>query len=362
MRLLWLIVECLILKEVTSSGVVLWSYGRSATTTLTQGLVDLDIVRLCKLANLSHLHLQQKEVFRKVNVDMNIMKTCAKQSTPWRPVLLHVKPEHVILHDYQNRFPGISGIWNEETLVNVSHSAIAIRQLFGQLRQSSFDVVIVNRRHNLLASLISNIELLKDKTDIHSTAENISNVYEILRWMHCYLEYGVLVAKDVFRKVIVLETDFDSITENVCDVIEQIVVNLAKIRPKRNALPPFLANVKSRAKGGLFLQNNTKLHHDANISDIISRCQATPCRQCGFSPLEKTDHLKPFRTSSLASRVGLKAEEQMTSQLKGTPYEWMLNLTAKIDPNCRGGHGCVVSERTSSYFGSSRHGNIVCSL
>jgi hypothetical protein len=92
-----------------------------------------------------------------------------------------------------------------------------VQEFMANLKASGFSALIVHRRHNTLAMLISDFELKFKRKDVLFNAfeEEFTNIVSILQYNYVILEIGYREA--VRLNISIIETNFTAVTgENSC--------------------------------------------------------------------------------------------------------------------------------------------------
>jgi len=255
----------------------LWSgHGTEATSCqsvllLSPGRTATDTVSstIVKSTPLSYCH--RKETFKAgAYPTVKKLQSCFKSNK--RGAYVHVKPEHILLR-------------NEN--INSSKYLTTPEHFFRAAEEAGFSLVVTSFRDNQLARLVSSFEMHPGK---FGSVEFLSKAN------------GSFVHTDLIRK------------------FEQLVQDYNR------------GVASARAVKGLSMMHIT---FSEIIGDVCgtSRRIATAAHCPVFTCKEDDGHMdKSHRERDLAGRIGDEAAASVTKQLKGTPYEWMLDLHATSWP------------------------------
>mmetsp|Transcript_15127 Transcript_15127/g.20284 ORF Transcript_15127/g.20284 Transcript_15127/m.20284 type:complete len:298 (-) Transcript_15127:202-1095(-) len=248
-------------KKKSKGGVLMWALGRSSTGTWAHSFSETCSLKFCN---------SEKEGFKSEDIGVlspKSLRKCRKSGHGFT----HVKPKHII-----------SG----------SMGTLRTPEAFMKsIRDVGFTVVVVIRRQNHLARLISSFELSKDykshtPLDFDRIATlRFSDIIHSIQLESKVLERGVRAAKAEGLCVHVL--DFVEVTQRLCKTIFTVAADVP------------------------------------SCSDAVERGAC-------MSLSEHKTRRGPY--IGFRERLGKRAFESVEAQLHGTPYEWMLNESAVAWP------------------------------
>lgn len=245
-----------------SRGVIFYASGRSATGTFCDTLLKNTGMQYCKQ------HGDRiKEAFKDSNKLTNAgkLEKCFERN---RVTLVHLKPQHV----------GIEP--------NVFWPAVK--------RSNAAQLIILVRRHNVLARQVSSFELThkKQKLDDEGTG-SFRNILKLIKNVGVAFETDAQLA--ALEGLTILEFDFIDVVTDLCSATNKVK------------------------------QAMREMKWAASLSLTQETCK------------EKIGHTSTsHKDRSLAGRVGSKSAKLITGQMVDTPYEWMLNLSMAYPPPGRG--------------------------
>lgn len=241
-------------------GVILWSLGRCATASLADTLVSSGAMRYCR---------GRKESFSSAQgVSASGLESCAG-------LVAHVKPQH---------------LWR-------ATSSIRSPSAFVHAARPHFEILVVVRRQNHLARLVSSFEnRLGEKQLTVDAGKGIALRFfatplRTIEWESDMLEEGAQTAKELYRHV--FEFDFTYLTSSLCEAVDRI-----------------LSAVHASSRWS----NNRTTECTPRISHV---------------------RITPRRFGTLEDRVGIEAAALIRNDLRETAYEWMLDLNASEWPHPR---------------------------
>ncbi|KAJ1462897.1 hypothetical protein M885DRAFT_455407 [Pelagophyceae sp. CCMP2097] len=279
-------------RASANASCVLWALGRSATGTFADTLAASARFRYCN---------KRKEGFSAVGVSAQKLERCARgpaggaAARPGgarpRARLTHVKPQHLVIPQSTLRTP--------EAFMAAAAAA-------------GFELVVVIRRQNHLARLVSSFEnrvsgwglsgvgapdaaaqsasdaAAQSKLDARAAAFFVTTI-RTMQWEAAFLQRGVDAARR--SGLTVLELDFEAVARGCCGAVRAVVAQLRLLEGAAEA-----------------------------------RGDAVPC-----VPL--ISHVASSRRDrTLEGRVGGAAALHIQAELAETPYAWMLDLTAQRWP------------------------------
>lgn len=283
-----------VVRTVKRKGILLFSEGRSATTSISNTLVNSNITSL----SFCNGH---KESFILNPPTRKRLDRCFHGRNN-DIVYAHVKPIHI--KNYEKAIEVIK-------FINNAHAA-------------GFGFIIVNKRQNALARAISSAELKYESLvressraankqkelflQMESRFSKPSNLISFIETNYVAIELGRMRAQVLGMAL--LEFDFVDLIQNLCSVSEKITFLMSEIGYIRKA---DLNNVK--------------------------------CTEVKAKSFKSNQH----RTKTLAERVGTKSARILTDFFSETPYSWMLNLSATEWPEtkrnpCYSIRNCLDSE------------------
>lgn len=212
-----------------------------------------------------------EEAFSVVVLTANSLRNCS-QSGGIR--FVQVKPKHI---------PGVN-----PQCIECSQSLIKIHDFFSMAKDNGVRYVITNRRQNALAALISSVE--RNRAD-QITDYQFKRVY--LRNFYVFLEVGYL--QSLILGFPTMETDFGEVTTAPCNITMRLHNSLTNHWPGYDVTPP----------------------------PTLSSC-AIVNRQVHVN---ETGLHEPYE-----ARVPPIVYQHIVHELKGTPYEWMLDPDAMSWP------------------------------
>ena len=255
-------------------GVLVWSLGRCATGSFA------DSVKAS--AGLSYCN-NRKEGFGFAGLSEDALKKCAARARRrGTAAMTHVKPQHLV----------------------IDRSALATPEVFfAAVEAAGFRGVIVVRRQNHLARLVSSFEnrivewgygkgaaSREDATVQKRALKFFADPIRVMEWEAAILERGAAEAKRLGLDVV--ELDFVDVVAHVCGAVATV---LDRFDLGRYAGP--------------------------------DGAEAPPC-------VEEVSHMGGSRRhADLAGRVGPDAAAHVEARLRNTPYAWMLDLGATAWPD-----------------------------
>lgn len=141
--------------------------------------------------------------------------------------LTHVKPRHVTHSPRQ-------------VATSFSEKVQLVRDFMVNLKAAGFGALIVHRRHNTLAMLISDFELkFKRKRVLYKAFEEaFTDTVRIIQYNYLILEIGYQEA--LKQNIPVIETNFTAITAD--DSCQEYVKIFNFLNQNNFGIPPYLAN------------------------------------------------------------------------------------------------------------------------
>ena len=153
------------------------------------------------------------------------------RSPPLR--LTHVKPRHVT---HSPRQPAST----------FSAKVRLVREFMANLKAAGFDALIMHRRHNTLAMLISDFELkFKRKSKLYEEfEEKFIDIVNILQYNYLILEIGYQEA--VIQNISTIETNFTAVT--AADSCQEYIKIFRVLNKNGFEIPPRLANTCAKVR------------------------------------------------------------------------------------------------------------------
>lgn len=265
-----------------AAGVLLWSLGRCSTGSFAESFVDTcGKIRFCA---------GQKEGFKesaRARLTASALKRCVEAG----PTFAHVKPSHIMQRS--------SSLKSPETF-------------FKAVKDAGFDIVVVIRRQNHLARLVSSWEISKDykraarrvgnsglkfaPLDAPETADTpfdqamrrshlFANVTKTIMYEDVALERGVAAARR--EQLRVVEYDFVNTTGRMCETVHDLV---GRFQP---------------------------------------HCKPAAAHSCSV----QTTHHTARKSVAFEDRVGSRGFANLAEQLRGTVFAWMLDSSQLAWPH-----------------------------
>lgn len=254
------------------TGAILLSYGRSATDTIAETVV--------KSSSLSFCH-GIKEYYKRGagTISRESMNACMERHGKNGGVFIHVKPWHII------NPRGASWVTPE--------------WFFDTAHKLGFTQVITSFRDNQLAREVSSFEqsLVKGKRNMSPNSKSFGSSHLVDDFEQSVKDFNRCIHAIQAVNLTIHSLDFDMIIHGVCPSAKAIV--------------------------------------NATIDTVKHRFGS---RGCAIPHLDTCDEFvghtdKSHRNRDLSGRIGEANAEKVTNQLKGTPYEWMLQLDATKWPS-----------------------------
>lgn len=267
-------------KESSCGHVILLSPGRTATDTISHTLVTS--------AKIAYCH-HKKEYFGDwSNIpNQTTLTECitSNKKNDFGGVYIHVKPQHI------TEGPHNSTVAKRKWLLKHGRISITPEVFFKVAKSVGFNTVVQSYRENLLARTISSFELgiantmgknfhkisIDENPEILRRAAKVFDRQLIYRWMLETHQFNEASKAAMAARFKVLYLPFDAIIGDVCKCA-------MKIAQYAQCPMPF---------------------------------------ECTY----RVGHMDTsHRTQGISKRIGKRAAYMVKDVLKGTPFEWMLNL------------------------------------
>lgn len=283
--------EGFIKREESCGSVILLSPGRTATDTISHTVV--------RSANMNYCH-NQKEYFKEHYMspnETNLAECIASNRKTGRGgTYIHVKPQHI------TKGPRNSTVSKRNWLLKHHRINISPELFFSLSKKVGFSLVVIGYRDNLLARTISSFEL--------SISEH---------------HYESLGAERLGKSVSKVKID------EIPEIVQRASLSFDSHLIKRWELETHTFNEASKAAvdaGFRVLQLSFKDIVE-NVCGSASRIAKLAECPMPFECIELDGHTKTsHRKRSLADRIGKIFADRVEALLHGTPYEWMLDLSA----------------------------------
>jgi hypothetical protein len=217
---------------------------------------------------------KNKEPFQRKNPTLHLLMSCFSTDNIY---FMHVKPWHI---------------------KRSRHYTISIQKFIDKAFRAGVRLGLFNHRQNAVARLLSSIEISARyaKVDVYEYAStyNITNIISEFEKQYVSIQVGRAEAIKIGMNII--DLDFNEIIYDFCSVIKRIGYEMMKL-------------------------NYTNIIHDDNM------CKTK------FT-ISKVERLySNDKKLSIEERMGKEFTIKLYKQLLNTPYEWMLDLSAKQWPD-----------------------------
>jgi len=270
------------------AGTILLSLGRTGTGTLSWSVDASTSMNLCG---------GYKEFYNDHNsrthgvVSKESMERCMAEEGNHGGVFVHVKPEHI----------------TKERDAKEEGELLDPEGFFRAMKEAGFNHVVINFRDNLLAREVSSYELHTDPEETETYQAHSQEDIDALRKQY-FLdvdlpEHFEMLTKRFNRCVKAAKAvgfpitafTFPNLVGDLCGAVKNIVNDAA-------------VHSKESAKG---------------------ECQAPEWIKCQTEVIHMDSS---HRAKTLDERVGKEAADYIRKGLKGTSYEWMLDMSKQIWP------------------------------
>ena len=287
------------IKGATEMGVVLWSHGRSATTTLSNTFQKVTSFPYCNGLKEGFMGLAR----RRKNLTLQTLQDCINRGQRF----LHMKPKH--LHQERSALKTAGQFFNSAWLAGFRTVISTFRSNQLAREVSSYERMHTVKGHTneAFATRVSSRQLA------HSSSQSNWNVSDstlakpslIRLFAHEHAAYteGVRAAKA--QGFVVITLNFDDVTTELCGSFKRIFEQMLMFKNVTGYSRTSNAHCKTASRGISEIHANVPSHHRLPLAERIG---------------------------------GDAAAQAVVDELRGSPYEWMLNLSATTPPRKQSGY------------------------